>query len=117
MVIGILGPQSSGKSTLLNFLFGCDFLSIDGRCTKGVYGTYYEISNKNIYNCDSILILDTKGLFSTFTNKNCQNRDNFDNKLVLFLLRVCDLVILNIRGDIDKNFQNILELSFDSTLF
>ena len=24
-VITIFGPQSSGKSTLLNFLFGCDF--------------------------------------------------------------------------------------------
>jgi len=24
-VISIVGPQSSGKSTLLNFLFGCDF--------------------------------------------------------------------------------------------
>jgi len=24
-VISIMGPQSSGKSTLLNFLFGCDF--------------------------------------------------------------------------------------------
>lgn len=23
--ITILGPQSSGKSTLLNYLFGCDF--------------------------------------------------------------------------------------------
>lgn len=25
LVITIIGPQSSGKSTLLNFLFGCDF--------------------------------------------------------------------------------------------
>ena len=25
IVLTILGPQSSGKSTLLNFLFGCDF--------------------------------------------------------------------------------------------
>ena len=25
LVLTILGPQSSGKSTLLNFLFGCDF--------------------------------------------------------------------------------------------
>ena len=24
-VISVIGPQSSGKSTLLNFLFGCDF--------------------------------------------------------------------------------------------
>lgn len=41
MVIGIVGPQSSGKSTLLNFVLGCDFMSSVGRCTKGVYGTYY----------------------------------------------------------------------------
>jgi pantothenate kinase-related protein Tda10 len=46
MVVGIVGPQSSGKSTLLNFVLGCDFLSSAGRCTKGVYGTYYEITNK-----------------------------------------------------------------------
>lgn len=116
MVIGIFGPQSSGKSTLLNYLFGCDFLSSDGRCTSGVYGTYYEISNRNIHNCKGILILDTEGLFANFTNKYCSGRTNFDNKLVLFLLEVCDLVILNTRGDIDKNCQNILELSFDSTL-
>lgn len=25
IVMTVLGPQSSGKSTLLNFLFGCDF--------------------------------------------------------------------------------------------
>lgn len=24
-VVSIVGPQSSGKSTLLNFLFGCNF--------------------------------------------------------------------------------------------
>ncbi len=52
------GPALSGSTlpvetglTLLNFLFGCDFLSSDGRCTNGVYGTYYEISNRNIFNC------------------------------------------------------------------
>jgi len=27
MVIAVVGGQSSGKSNLLNFLFGCDFLS------------------------------------------------------------------------------------------
>jgi ABC-type lipoprotein export system ATPase subunit len=69
MVIGIFGPQSSGKSTLLNFLFGCDFLSSDGRCTNGVYGTYYEVSGQNIYNCEGFLILDTEGLFSNYKRK------------------------------------------------
>jgi ABC-type lipoprotein export system ATPase subunit len=41
MVVAILGPQSSGKSTLLNFVLGCDFMSSAGRCTKGIYGTYF----------------------------------------------------------------------------
>lgn len=50
-IIGIFGKQSSGKSTLLNFLFGCDFMSSDGRCTNGVYGTYYDVAGKNIPNC------------------------------------------------------------------
>ena len=34
-VICIIGPQNSGKSTLLNFLFGTLFTASDGRCTKG----------------------------------------------------------------------------------
>ena len=34
-VISVLGPQNSGKSTLLNLLFGTSFEARDGRCTKG----------------------------------------------------------------------------------
>ena len=36
IVITILGPQSSGKSTLLNFLTGSKFHVSAGRCTRGV---------------------------------------------------------------------------------
>ncbi len=35
-VLSILGIQSSGKSTLLNTLFGSKFAVSSGRCTKGV---------------------------------------------------------------------------------
>ncbi len=65
-VIGVFGLQSSGKSTLLNFLFGCDFMASDGRCTNGVYGTYYDVTGRNIPNCNGVLILDTEGLFSNY---------------------------------------------------
>lgn len=42
--------------------------------------------------------------------------DNFDNKLVLFLIKICDILILNTRGDVDKNCENIIDLAFDSCL-
>lgn len=57
--ITILGPQSSGKSTLLNYLFGCDFKTSEGRCTRGVYGTYYRVSKRSIHSCSSLLLIDT----------------------------------------------------------
>ena len=34
-IVSIIGQQNSGKSTLLNFLFGTSFDVRDGRCTKG----------------------------------------------------------------------------------
>ena len=37
IIVCIVGPQSSGKSTLLNYCFGCKFLTSAGRCTKGIY--------------------------------------------------------------------------------
>ena len=36
LVVTIMGPQSSGKSTFLNFLFGAKFHVSAGRCTKGL---------------------------------------------------------------------------------
>jgi hypothetical protein len=59
MVVAIVGGQSSGKSNLLNFLFGCDFLSSEGRCTSGVYFSYYELSGENLKGCNGIVVLDT----------------------------------------------------------
>ena len=32
-----IGRQNSGKSLLSNFLFGCDFSTSEGRCTRGFY--------------------------------------------------------------------------------
>ena len=43
--VGVIGPQSSGKSTLLNYMFGTMFSSGQGRCTSGVYLGLQEIRN------------------------------------------------------------------------
>ena len=36
-IVSILGIQSSGKSTLLNTMFGLQFPVSAGRCTKGAF--------------------------------------------------------------------------------
>jgi hypothetical protein len=106
IVISVLGPQSSGKSTLLNFLFGCNFVTSSGRCTKGVYGTYFKVSNFN--SCDGILVLDTEGLFGLLNKSEEQQRIQFDKRLVLFCLAMSDFVFINFKGDIDRTLAETL---------
>jgi GTPase Era involved in 16S rRNA processing len=60
MVLSIVGPQSSGKSLLLNTLFGAQFLSSAGRCTRGIYGCLLDIKGSEKFK--KILILDTEGI-------------------------------------------------------
>jgi predicted GTPase len=79
-VISVLGPQSSGKSTLLNYLFGCQFFASVGRCTRGVYGSLVKV-NHSFYKY--LLILDTEGLQDPE-----KPNSEFDKKIVLFCLSV-----------------------------
>ena len=39
IVVAVIGPQSTGKSTLMNYVFGTQFFTAAGRCTSGVYFT------------------------------------------------------------------------------
>jgi ATPase subunit of ABC transporter with duplicated ATPase domains len=113
-VISILGPQSSGKSTLLNFLFGCDFSTSEGRCTKGIYGTYFKFSNISLPNCDGVFLLDTEGLFANLNRKDkVKRKKDFDAKLVLFCLAVSNIVIINTKGNLDSESTRILQSSRD----
>lgn len=67
-IVTVLGPQSSGKSTLLNFLFGCSFTTSIGRCTRGVYGTYFDLEKQSEIDCQGIFLVDTEGIMAN-TNK------------------------------------------------
>ena len=110
IVVSIFGPQSSGKSTLLNYCFGCKFLTSAGRCTRGIYASLAQLSRPvNLTN--QFLILDTEGLDgierANFTDTSFIH---FDRTMVLFCLAVSQVVIINVKGDIGSELQNLLEI-------
>ena len=109
LVISIIGPQSSGKSTLLNYLFGCTFQTSAGRCTRGIYGTY--IGLKDTREFDGILVLDTEGLLSIH---HYNTNADFDRKITLFILAVSQIVIINVKGEMQGPLLELLKICIQS---
>ncbi|CAD8144159.1 unnamed protein product [Paramecium octaurelia] len=107
LVIGILGPQSSGKSTILNKIFGCNFFSSVGKSTKGIYFQMIEVKKNSIFEnqFDFILILDTEGLQSPN-----QKDPLFDKRISLFIFAICDIILINVKGEINSQFKNLVEI-------
>ena len=112
IVVSIFGPQSSGKSTLLNYCFGCKFLTSAGRCTRGIYASLAKLSTP--VNCsDQLLILDTEGLDAVERGNAIKH---FDRTMVLFCLAVSQIVIVNISSDLGEQMQNLLQICACSLL-
>ena len=110
IVVSILGPQSSGKSTLLNYCFGCNFLTSAGRCTRGIYGSLSKL-DRPVNLSQSFLILDTEGLDAIERNNpKDTSMIHFDRTMVLFCLAVSQVVIINVRGDIGSEMLDLLQI-------
>ncbi|GBC08887.1 hypothetical protein RclHR1_08460004 [Rhizophagus clarus] len=107
VVISVIGLESSGKSTLLNYLFHCGFATSASRCTKGVYMSY-RTANFDEKIID-LLILDSEGMAST-AQKHTTNRTDFDRKITLLALMCSQIVIINTKG-LTRDIGDILEVS------
>ncbi|KAL6491730.1 Cell wall protein rhd3 [Orobanche gracilis] len=92
-VVAIMGPQSSGKSTLLNHLFNTKFVEMDAfkgrsQTTKGIW----------LAHCDGIdpctLVMDLEG---TDGRERGEDDTAFEKQSALFALAVSDIVLINIR--------------------
>ncbi|XP_046849934.1 interferon-induced very large GTPase 1-like [Xenia sp. Carnegie-2017] len=83
-VISVLGIQSSGKSTMLNTMFGLQFPVSAGRCTRGAFASLVPLSHqlKCDSNFDYVLIIDTEGLKGMADPKVREH----DNELATLLL-------------------------------
>ncbi|CAF0935286.1 unnamed protein product [Didymodactylos carnosus] len=106
LVVSVIGPQNSGKSTLLNYMFGTFFDVRDGRCTRGIYGSFVKSNRKDF---DYILLIDTEGLLGV------EREDKeFDRRLVLFCLAVSHLIVVNMIGEVNESLKTMLTLCADS---
>ncbi|XP_051744961.1 interferon-induced very large GTPase 1-like [Ctenopharyngodon idella] len=109
-VLSVLGLQSSGKSTMLNAMFGLQFAVSAGRCTRGAFMQLVKVSDemKTQMNFDYILVVDTEGLRALeLAGKSTRQHDN---ELATFVVGLANLTLINIFGENSSEMQDILQI-------
>ena len=106
LVVSVIGAQRSGKSTLLNYLFGCGFSTRSGRGTKGLYVSYMRTSGGQ-----RLLILDSEGLLSI--EGAGAGRDS-DGQITIMAMACSHVVIINYKGEISSELKDLLEVGLNS---
>ena len=63
-ILSVLGLERTGKSTLVNTMFGLQFTVSAGRCTLGVFIQLVSLNErlKEDVKCDYFLVVDAEGL-------------------------------------------------------
>ncbi|XP_022764277.1 protein ROOT HAIR DEFECTIVE 3 homolog 2-like [Durio zibethinus] len=90
-VVAIMGPQSSGKSTLLNHLFGSNFREMDA--SKGRNQTTQGIWMEKCAGVEPFIIaMDLEG---NDGNERGEDDTAFEKQSALFALAIADIVIVN----------------------
>ncbi|KAK9978770.1 hypothetical protein ABG768_020509, partial [Culter alburnus] len=109
-VLSVLGLQSSGKSTMLNAMFGLQFAVSAGRCTRGAFMQLVKVSEemKTQMNFDYILVVDTEGLRAL--ELAGRSTRNHDNELATFVVGLGNLTLINIFGENPSEMQDILQI-------
>ncbi|XP_015270603.1 PREDICTED: interferon-induced very large GTPase 1-like [Gekko japonicus] len=115
-VLCVLGSQSTGKSTLLNTMFGLQFSVSPGRCTKGAFMQLVKVADElrpNL-NFDYLLVVDTEGLRAT----KVENRTilNHDNELATFVIGLGNMTVINTFGENPSEIQDVLQIAVQAFL-
>ncbi|XP_048827594.1 interferon-induced very large GTPase 1-like [Brienomyrus brachyistius] len=115
-VLSILGLQSSGKSTLLNTMFGLQFTVSAGRCTRGAFMQMIKVDEKirDELGFDFLLVVDTEGLRSP--ELSTKTSLNHDNELATFIIGIGDMTVINIMGVNPSEMHEILQICVQAFL-
>ncbi|XP_036444427.1 interferon-induced very large GTPase 1-like [Colossoma macropomum] len=110
-VLSVLGLQSSGKSTMLNAMFGLQFAVSAGRCTRGAFMQLIRVKEevKEELKFDYLLVIDTEGLQSLqLVGK--QSALTHDNELATFVTGLADMTLINIFGENPAEMKDIIQI-------
>ncbi|KAM5151680.1 up-regulator of cell proliferation-like [Mantella aurantiaca] len=110
-VITVLGVQSTGKSTLLNTMFGLQFPVASGRCTRGAFMTLLKVKNNLLeeFGCEFILVIDTEGLKAPEL-ASVEDSYEHDNELATFVVGLSDITIINMAMENTAEIKDILQI-------
>ncbi|XP_036405229.1 up-regulator of cell proliferation-like [Megalops cyprinoides] len=110
-VVTVLGVQSTGKSTLLNTMFGVQFAVSSGRCTRGAFMLLIGVKEdfREQLGCDFLMVIDTEGLKSP---ELAQLTDSYehDNELATLVVGLSDITIINIAMENSAEMKDILQI-------
>ncbi|KAL4510580.1 hypothetical protein ABPG72_004734 [Tetrahymena utriculariae] len=99
-IVSVVGPQSSAKSTLMNYLFRCSFETSSARCTKGMYFTKISFQGMNL------IVIDTEGLLS-----NIFRDQSFDNSVMTLLFLISHVIIFNIKDESNSKMKEMMNIT------
>uniref|UniRef100_A0A9J8BXB3 VLIG-type G domain-containing protein n=1 Tax=Cyprinus carpio carpio TaxID=630221 RepID=A0A9J8BXB3_CYPCA len=109
-VLSVLGLQSSGKSTMLNAMFGLQSAVCAGRTTRGAFMQLIRVSDemKTQMNTDYILVVETEGLHAR--ELAGRSTKDHDSELATFVVGLGNLTLINIFGENPSEMQDILRI-------
>ncbi|KAF7652220.1 hypothetical protein LDENG_00099750 [Lucifuga dentata] len=112
LVLTVLGVQSTGKSTLLNTMFGAQFPVSSGRCTRGAFMLFLRVGEEMRceLNCDFIVLIDTEGLKSPVLSQ-LEDSYEHDNQLATFVIGLSDVTIINIAMENATEMKDVLQIA------
>lgn len=106
-VLSIMGVQSSGKSTLLNTMFGIQMRTSVGQCTRGVNMQLLAVQGRPQY--DYILVLDTEGTRAPEYH-GLEGSEKRDNQMATLSILLADATIIVNPGENDAAIKEILPI-------
>ena len=112
-VLSVLGLQNTGKSTMLNTVFGLQYNVTSGRCTRGAFMQLLPL-DEHLTDFSYVLIVDTEGLRAP--ELDYLETQKHDNELATFIIGLANMTLINIFGLVPGDIDDILQTSVHAFL-